>query len=254
MSQEFDFPTYLMHHVSNSQEWKLPFLPAIHLPEPLSLHGVMLFICCGILFLVFCVLYKKDDRVPSGLTNFLEMIVLFVRDNVAIPNLGKEDGLKFTPFLCTLFFFILTLNLMGLIPLFSTATSNFSVTAALALVTFSFMVFGAIKKNGLKGFCKGLAPSGVPGFVLPLIVIIEILGLFIKPFALTVRLFANLLAGHIAIIAILGIITMFGAAAMPLLSVVLFIYGLEIMVAFIQSYIFTLLSAIFIGQMYHPEH
>ena len=253
---DFDFQHHIMHHMQDSLEWTppLPFVHPIPLPPFLSLHALM--IIFGFLFVVilFCVLYKKKERVPTGISNFLEVFVVFIRDEIAIPSLGQNDGIRLTPLLCTFFFFILTLNLMGLIPIFATPTANINVTGALALITFCFMVFGAIYKNGLKGFFKSLIPSGIPVPVLFLLVPIEFLGLFIKTFALTVRLFANMLAGHVTIAALLGLIILLGYIALPIIFLALFIYLLEVLVVFIQAYIFTLLSAMFIGQTYHPEH
>lgn len=252
--KEFNLEEYIMHHVLNSQEWRLPFLPVIQLPEFLSLHGLMLLICAAILITLFCVLYNHKRDVPTGLTNLLESFVVFIRDEIAVSCLGKEDGRRMTPLFCTFFFFILSLNLMGLVPIFSTATANINVTAGLAFITLNFMIFGAIYKNGLRGFLSALTPSGVPVPILILLVPIEILGLFIKASALTIRLFANMLAGHIVIFALLGLIVVLGAVALPAIGMAVFIYLLEVLVAFLQAYIFTLLSAMFIGQMYHPHH
>ena len=188
------------------------------------------------------------------MTNLLEVIVVFVRDNISVPYLGEKDGMKLTPLFCTFFFLILVTNIMGLVPLFATATANINVTAALAILTFMMMVGGAIYKNGLWGFIKALVPSGIPGPILILVFPLEFLGLFIKPFTLMIRLFANMLAGHIVIISLLGIIVTFGFVALPAIFLALGIYILEILVAFLQAYIFTLLSAMFIGQLHHPEH
>ncbi len=252
-SETFSLDSYIMHHVLNSTEWHLPFLPTIYL-ETITLHGAMLFLAAFFLFIIFGVLYKKDKKVPSGLTNFFEVFIVFIRDEVVIPNFGKEDGRRMTPLFCTFFFFILTLNIMGLIPLFSTATANVNVTGALATITLGFMIFGCIAKNGLKGFLSAITPSGVPIPVLFILVPIEFIGLFIKAFALMIRLFANLMAGHIVIFALLGLVVVVGKAALPAIALALFIYLLEILVAFLQAYIFTLLSSMFIGQMYHPHH
>jgi F-type H+-transporting ATPase subunit a len=254
MNSGFDLSSYTIHHIANTTEWHLPFLPAIPLPQWLGVHGLMLLIGAGILITLFCVVYRKNDPVPTGWTNALEAFVVFVRDDIAIANLGEEDGRKFTPLFCGYFSFILILNLMGLIPVFSTATANINVTAALALITFSFMTVGAIKKNGIGGFVKAFIPSGVPWPILLLLVPLEFLGLFIKTFALTVRLFANMLAGHIVIVSFLGTVVLLGAFGSPMAVLALLIYMLEVLVAFLQAYVFTLLSAIFIGQMYYPEH
>lgn len=246
---------YVRHHTMvNGHEWHLPFLH-IPLPEPLSLHAVMLILCTVFLFLIFGVLYRKRDDVPRGLTNLLESFILFVRDEVAISNMGQVDGRRFTPMLCSLFFFILGLNMMGLIPLFSTATANISVTAGLATVTLMFMIGGGIVRNGVRGFIKSFMPSGVPWPILIILFPIEIIGMFIKPFALTIRLFANMLAGHIVLFSLIGLAVMFGViGAIPGIAMAVAIYFLEIFIAFLQAFIFTVLSAMFIGSFLHPEH
>lgn len=254
-SEPFPLGEFLVHHVQNSQEWKLPFLPPIHLPEPLSVHAVMVMLTAALLIVLFCLVYRKKDPVPRGVTNFLEMMVLFIRDEICIPALGEEDGRKMTPLFCTFFFFILGMNLLGMIPLFSTATANFNVTGALAAVTLVLMIFGTILKNGLGGFVKALVPGGVPWPVLIILIPLEFLGLFFKPMALMIRLFANMLAGHIIIFSLLGLIVLLGYFMLPfMLPMALAISVMEFFVAFLQAYIFTLLSAVFIGQMYHPHH
>jgi len=248
------FQHFLQHHVMDGTEWHLPFLH-ISLPSFLTLHSVMLILAVVFLYLLFGVFFKKGQRVPTGLTNFLESFVVFIRDEIAIANLGERDGRKFAPFFCSLFFFILMLNFMGLIPLFSTATSNIAVTTALSLVILGFIIIGGIARNGFIGYLKSFAPPGIPGPVLVILVPIEILGVFIKAFALTVRLFANMLAGHIVLFSLLGMILLFGVfVAPPVVLMATGIYLLEIFVALLQAYIFTLLAAMFIGTSLHPEH
>ncbi len=247
---------YILHHVTNNyQEWHLPF--GIHVPfsGPMSLHAAMLLICSLGMILLFCVIYEKNLRVPTGITNLLEVMIIFVRDEICVTSFGQEDGRKMAPLFCTFFFFILGLNLMGLIPLFSTATANVNVTGGLAFITLMVMIFGAIYKNGLIGFVKAFIPHGVPFPVLIILVPIEFAGMFIKAFALMIRLFANMLAGHIVIFSLLGLIVIIGyVAALPAVVLALVIYILEILVAFLQAYIFTLLSAMFVGMIHHPAH
>ena len=251
---KFEIDEYIMHHVLDSHEWHLPFLPPIHLPPFLSLHGLMLVICAVFLIFLFCVIYNQKSAVPRGMTNLLESLVVFIRDDIAIANLGEEDGKKMTPLFCTFFFLILSANLVGLIPHFSAATSNVNVTGSLAIVTLCFMTFGAIYRHGVIGFFKSFAPHGVPVPILFLLVPIEFLGLFIKAMALMIRLFANMLAGHIVIFTLLGLVVLFGVIALPAIALAISIGLLEVFVALLQAYIFTLLSAVFIGQMYHPQH
>ena len=255
----FQLDDYAMHHVMNSQEWHIPFLGSVKLPSFLTLHGFMIVLWSIILIFLFCFLYKKNERVPRGITNFLEMFIVFIRDEISIASLGKDDGRKMTPLLCTFFFFILGLNLLGLIPLFATATANINVTGALALITLSVMVFGAIYKNGFLQFLKSFVPSGVPFPILIILVPIEFLSLFIKAFALMIRLFATMLSGHLVILSILGLVGVLGVGflgliALPSIVLAVFVSLIEVFIAFLQAYIFTLLSALFIGQLYHPQH
>ncbi len=253
-SHTFDLEQYILHHVQNSGEWQLPFFGPIPLPEFLSLHSLMILIWAMGLLIIFCFLYKKNQIIPTGLTNLLESFIIFIRDDIAITCLGKEDGRRMTPLFCTFFFFILGLNLMGLIPLFSTATANISVTGALASITLGFMIFGSIYRNGLLGFLKSFVPSGIPLPILIILVPIEFLGIFIKAFALMIRLFANMLAGHIIIVAMVGLVGLLGYIALPTVALAVFISLLEVLIAFIQTYIFTFLSAMFMGMTFHPQH
>ena len=244
---------FVQHHVSDSHTITLPYAH-LELPLFLSLHAFMLLLASGILIFLFGVLYRRGNAVPTGITNLLEMLVVFVRDEISVRYLGEKDGRKLAPLFCSFFFFILTLNLLGLVPGFASATGNLSVTCTLALVTFCFMVFGAIIKVGLCGFIKGLVPSGVPLPLALLIFPLEVVSVAIKTGALMIRLFANMLAGHMALFLLVGMLVIFGAWALPVMLMVLFVYILELFVAVLQAYIFTLLSAIFIGQRYHPEH
>ena len=246
--------SFVMHHVVDSHAWTL--FPRLHVPLPglLSAHGLMVILCAALLLLLFGVCYRKQDAVPRGLTNLLEFFVVFIRDQICVEFLGRDDGRKMTPLFCSFFFFILTMNLLGLVPCFQTATSNVNVTGALAVITFGFMIFGAIYRNGVAAFCHGFVPPGVPWPLLLIVVPIEVIGLFIKAFALMIRLFANMLAGHIVVFSLLGLVVIFGYVAIPTVLMGVFIDILEVFVAFFQAYIFTLLSAVFIGQRYHPAH
>lgn len=214
-------------------------------------HVMMLMIGSAILVLLFVIgtRRKRADLVPSGrLPNALEMLVLFVRDELAIKNIGPEEGPRYTGFLLTVFFFILALNFLGLFPWMATATANLGVTLSLAAITFLLTQVAAIRAAGVGGYLKHLT-GGVHWLLWPIMIPVEVLGLFTKPFALTIRLFANMLAGHVVIFFLLGLIFIMGSVAWAAISVpfAFAIYLLEIFVAFVQAYIFTMLSALFIG-------
>ncbi len=256
---------WIMHHVLDSKYLDFePFfkiyLPEIHLfgiDFSITKHVVFLWIAAAILLVIFHFVGKqyKKSFLPKGLANTMEMLVIFVRDEIAKPTIGKGYE-KFLPYLLTVFFFILVCNFLGLIPYGATATSNISITAALAIMSFFVIQAGGIIKNGPIGYFKGLIPGGVPGWLLPIMFVVEILGLFTKPFALAVRLFANLTAGHIVIYALIGLIFILQTFFVAPVSVAfaLFIYLLEILVALIQAYIFTMLSSLFIGMAVHQDH
>jgi F-type H+-transporting ATPase subunit a len=222
-------------------------------------HVVMMWIAALLLVVVVLVAVRGRKLVPHGLYNFVEVLVAFVRNEIAIPNMGAENADRFVPYLTTAFFFILFMNLLGLLPWAATPTGNLSVTMMMAGFTFVITQAAAIRQMGLKGFLAHLT-GGVGKslwWLWPVMVPVEILGLFTKPFALTVRLFANMIAGHFVILALLGLIFVispwvaFGAVPMAL-----GIFLLEIFVALVQAYIFTMLSALFIGAGLesHGEH
>jgi F-type H+-transporting ATPase subunit a len=245
---------FIMHHVKDSNGMMLFPGVSISFPEHVSMHGLMMVLSAFIVLVTFGFIYRKKAEVPSGFTNLLEAFVSFIRDDIAIAYLGPNDGRKMAPLFCSFFFFIMTMNLVGLIPGLGAATSNIWVTGALATITFFFMVFGAIYRTGLLGFFKGFIPPGIPWWVLILLLPIELLGLLIKTGALAIRLAANMLAGHMVLFNLVGLVIIFGYLASPSLLIALGIYLLEVFIALLQAYIFTLLSAIFIGQRYHPEH
>jgi len=259
-----DVSEFVIHHVVNSGSWHpmpgvgIPLGGELHLfgvNLGLSLHSLMLIFAAGIVFLLFGVLYKKNSRqAPSGITNLLEPLVVFVRDEICINYMGEADGKKLAPFFLNFGALVLVMNLMGLIPMFATATANISVTMGLSLITLTMMVTGGIVKNGFVGFLRYFLPPGVPKLVYVILFPIELMGLFIKPFALTIRLFANMLGGHIVIFSLLGLIISFGWFGIPSLALALFVCFLELLVAFIQAFIFTMLSAMFVGDMMHPSH
>ena len=236
----------------------VPGLGAGCLDLSLTKHTVIMFVSAAVLILLMLLLpnRKKNKLVPTGTAeNVIEMLVLFVRDELAIKNIGKEWGPKYTPYLITMFFFILTMNLMGLLPWSATATSNLAVTAGLAICTFLVTQFAAIRAAGLKAYLAHLT-GGVHPALWVVMIPVEVLGLFTKPFALTVRLFANMLAGHIVIFFLLGLIFILKSVVVAAVSVpfAMAMYFLELFVSAVQAYIFTMLSALFIGMGVATAH
>jgi F-type H+-transporting ATPase subunit a len=208
------------------------------------------------LFLSLARSYKKTGiGPPKGLQSFLEPVILFVRDDIAIPNIGHKYE-KYMPYLLTAFFFILINNLMGLIPFpppfGANVTGNIAITFLLAFCTFIITQLSGNKSHWRHVF----ATPGVPFWLLPIMIPVEIIGLFSKPFALMIRLFANMLAGHIVILSLICLIFIFNSLALAPVSIlfVIFMDFLELLVAFLQAYIFTLLSALFISMAVQENH
>lgn len=204
-----------------------------------------------LMFLGLAKHYKKSKAAPKGFKNILETLVIFVRDEIAIPQIGEKKYLKFMPFLLTVFFFIWLSNLLGLLPGAANVTGNISVTIALGLFTLVLILVNANKDYWQHVFWM----PGIPTPVKPILAVVEILGVFTKPIALMIRLFANITAGHIIILSLIGLIFILETAGVAAISVpfALFITVLELLVAFLQAFIFTMLSALFIG-MAVQEH
>jgi F-type H+-transporting ATPase subunit a len=235
----------------------------------LSMTAKRFFMLLASLFVVLLVWSagrkSKKALVPKGAHNLVETIVVYVRDEIVYPNIEKKWADKFMSYFLTIFFFIFAINVFGLVPMTKTATGAVGVTLALALCTFVLTQFAGIRTMGLSAYLKhftgGLHEMDIP-LVMKIILIcimvpIEFVGLFTKPFALTVRLFANMTAGHIVIGALIGLALLFQsivagfAVSVPF---AIFIYLLEILVAALQAFIFTILSALFVGMMVHEHH
>jgi len=296
-AEKFDAGEVIIHHVANSPIGE----PLIHLPRILGIdfsvtkHVLMLWLVAATIFLVVTWMvrrYVKQDRlIPTGAMNGLEAMVEFVRDEIVQPNVGKKWVGTWAPLILTLFFFILGANAIGLIPVFdviglvdhyvlqtgehsfikqllhggTTATANFNVTAALATVTFGAIILAGSLAHGFVKHWVNLVPHGLAWPIYILLIPIEVMGMFVRPFALTMRLAANMTGGHIAILAILSFVflftEMFGTAlagigvgfavSVPLAAL---ISMLEIIVVLVQAYVFTLLTAVFIGMAIHVHH
>ena len=286
----------IIHHVSNSDISH----PIIQLPKLFGIdfsvtkHVFMLWIVAVIVsivvvFPVRAYLYSNGKKKSKWVT-FIEYIVEFVKDTISSPNVGPNWVMTWTPLFLTFFFFILFANGIGMIPIFDTiglldrfllktdshstinnmlhggvtATGNFNVTAGLAVVTFFSIIIAGVKKHGFIKHWKNLVPHGLAWPVYIILIPIELMGLFVKPFALTMRLAANMTGGHIAILALLSLMAiigeMFASAsvgigvgfiAVPMAAA---IYGLEIIVILVQAYVFTLLTAVFVGMAINVHH
>ncbi len=264
-SGDFDMAEVLTHHMVNSQELELPW-GTVHLPTldifgyqlPVTKHAVMMWVASLLALITLGWIARRARLVPGKAQSFLEMVVLFIRDEVAIKNMGEEDGRRWTPFLLTTFFFILFCNVLGMVPFGGSATGNISVTGAMAGLTLVLIHGSGVARFGIIGHLKNYLPPGLSGWLFPitaLLFVIEVMGTLFKSFALCMRLFANMIAGHMIVLSFLGLIFVIGAVFVPISVVLaLFIGLLELLVIPLQAYIFTMLTSLFIGMSLHPEH
>ena len=279
----FDLGEMLSHHILNSSEIELPFRDPVHLPQwdPIQIGGMaidmspskhsVLIVLAAVLTAIFAIVAARTiskravNDAPSGFANGMEALVVFFRDEVCKANIGHGYQ-RFTPLILTFFFFILMMNLLGLIPYGGSATGSITVTASLALITFLVVEIAGFFKLGPVGYAKTIffVPPGIEGpmkYLLLLVMVpVEFLGKLTKPFALAIRLFANMTAGHMLIFSLLGLIFVFANMAVAKWFVAGASFGmvsaimmLELLVALVQAYIFAMLSAVFIGLMQH-EH
>ncbi len=214
-----------------------------------------MFLSAFLLILIFLSVGKsyteRRGKAPKGLQGAMEVIILFIRDEVVKPNIGPKYG-KYLPYMLTLFFFVLINNLLGLLPGAANVTGNIAITMVLALITFIIVHINSNKHYWL----HLVKPTGVPAALLPIMIPVEFVGVLMKPFSLMVRLFANITAGHIILLSLFGLIFIFKSFAIaPVISAfALFMNFIEIMVAFIQAFIFTLLSSMYIGSAIEDNH
>ena len=289
----------IIHHVSNSDISH----PIIHLPTlyginfSVTKHVFMLWlvtILIGIAVIIPVRRFLAGGRpVPTGWMNALETIVQFIRDSIVKPNVGPKWVMTWTPLVLTFFFFILFANGIGMIPIFDvlgafnrfllgvpasdshnvvngilhggvTVTGNFNVTAGLATITFFSIIIAGALAHGFLNHWKNLVPHGLAWPVYIILIPIEIMGLFVKPFALTMRLAANMTGGHIALLALLSLMAIFGemfhstaaglGVAFVAIPIAVAISALEIIVVLVQAYVFTLLTAVFVGMAINVHH
>ncbi len=252
-----DVAEIISHHILD-HDWGVT-LAGFRLP--ITTHTVTLFAVSVVLFLgLYWISLRRQSRRGRLLTTLMEEYVVFIRDGLVLPNMGQE-GKRFLPYFCTLFLFVLFCALAGLVPNMKTATSNISVTAALALCSGGLILYCGLKFHGFVGFLKGFIPSGTPGWLVPLIFPLEVVSLIIKVCVLAIRLFANMLSGHMVLICLLLIVFVVGqmhiaagaGALLPAMGLELFMTCLEILVAFLQAYVFTLLTTIFAGSVIHTH-
>jgi F-type H+-transporting ATPase subunit a len=296
-AEKFNAGEVIIHHVSNSalNDALLPLPKVFGIDFSVTKHVFMLWLVAFTVFAVVTWLvrrYLKQDRlIPTGGMNALEAVVVFVRDEIVQPNVGKKWVSTWAPLILTFFIFILGANAIGLIPLFdvlglldawvfhtgehsfikqllhggTTATANFNVTAALATITFGAIIVAGSRAHGFVKHWKNIVPHGLHPLIYVILIPIEVIGLFVRPFALTMRLAANMTGGHIAILAILSFVflftEMFGRASAGIgvglavsLPLAVGISALEIIVVLVQAYVFTLLTAVFIGMAIHVHH
>ena len=289
----------IIHHVSNSDISH----PIIHLPTisgidfSVTKHVLMLWLVSflvGVAVIVPVRRFLSGDRsVPTGWMNALEITIQYIRDSIVKPNVGPKWVMTWTPLVLTFFFFILFANGIGMIPIFDvlgafnrfilnvpasdshnfingilhggvTATGNFNVTAGLATITFFSIIIAGTMAHGFINHWKNLAPPGLPWPVYIILIPIEVMGLFVKPFALTMRLAANMTGGHIALLALLSLMPIFGemfhstvagfGVAFVSVPIAVAISALEIIVVLVQAYVFTLLTAVFVGMAINVHH
>jgi F-type H+-transporting ATPase subunit a len=297
VAEKFNAGKTIIEHVSNSGHDH----PLIHLPSVLGIdfsvtkHVLMLWLVAAFVFIVVTWTvrrYLKQDRaLPTGFMNALEAVVEFVRDAIVQPNVGRTWVNVWTPLILTLFIFILCANAIGLIPIFetlglldhfvlhtaedsflkhvmhggTTSTANFNVTAALATITFFAIIVAGSRAHGAIKHWVNMVPHGLAWPLYIILIPIEVMGMFVRPFALTMRLAANMTGGHIAILAILSFVFLFtemagraivgiGVGAVVSVPLAVGISGLEIIVVLVQAYVFALLSAVFIGMAIHVHH
>ena len=266
-AESFNVGEHIMHHILDANYIEVPFT-SIHIPLPhiqiagydfsITRNVVMMWIASAIVLTLFISAARRTRRaaVPSGMPNALEAMVLYVRNEIARKTIDPHYADRYVGYLLTAFFFILACNLLGMIPGLSTPTSSISVTATLAAFTFLISQGGGIRNYGVLGHFKNLVPHGLPVAILPVILVVEIISMLARPFALAIRLFANMTAGHVVIISLISLIFVLKSVFVAGMSVpfALFVYTLEILVAFLQAFIFTMLSSLFIGLAVHPSH
>ena len=244
-----DVSEALFDHVLNGRKLDLfPFVPEITLPFGMTMHQFMLLLAVSLIIFLYMMFSLKETFKPGKFQIGLEALVLYVRDEIVYPVMGEEKGRKWISFFSSLFIFLLTVNLLGLIPALKTATGNINVTAAMALIVLVLTFAVGFREIGLIKFFKNLFPEGTALPVGLFVAFLEFISIFTKSMVLALRLFANMFAGHLAILSFLVLLfiisPLFGFVSVPF---ALFTYVLEVLIGLLQALVFTLLSCIFIS-------
>jgi F-type H+-transporting ATPase subunit a len=247
-----NFIHVLEHHIPDQPLLTLFTLGGITVS--LTKHMVIMWIAATLLVISLPLMARSWPLVAAGPRGALEVFVVFMRDDIVIPCLGLE-GRSFTPYFLTLFFFILFNNLMGFFPGSATPTGNVSITAGLAICAFFLIIISGIRKHGGWHYLKSFMPEGVPLWLAPMIFPLEVLAVFTRAFALCIRLFANMMAGHIVILAFLclSFLLQFLWVSVITVPMAVMLSVLELFICFLQAYIFTLLTAVFVGASLNPH-
>jgi F-type H+-transporting ATPase subunit a len=251
--EALDFSELISHHLAD-HALHVPALGGLHLTKHMLVQAIAALLTAAAVF------YAANSR--GGLRTAIDGLVIFIRKDIAYPAMGEEDGDAYLPFLLTLFLFIFFQNVLGLFPGSATPTGNISVTATLSMCTFLLIHVAGMWRHGVVHHWKNMIPHGVPWPMVPLVFAIEVMGYVTKSLALCIRLFANMTAGHLVILLFLGLILLFGQSnpwtglvVAPIsVGLALGLYALELLVALIQAYVFTMLTAIFVGGALHPAH
>lgn len=249
-----NFSELIVHHLADTPLWGTGILA-------LTKHALMILIAGGLVSVLALGAAWGRGRTGRFLRAVVETLRDFLWTDVVKPAMG-DHGRRFMPYFLTLFLMILVMNLLGLVPFGASATGNISVTAALSLTTFALIQLSGIREHGFLHHFGNMIPHGVPLPLRPFIFLLEFSGYFTKALALCIRLFANMTAGHIVILVFMGLILLFGQSSVAvgltvapvLVLLTVAIYGLELIVALVQAYVFTMLTAIFVGGAVHPEH
>lgn len=257
-----NFESILAHHLVDHKTSHKVVATVAGLPVDMGLSPLIrtMWIACAVAIVALTFAARSQSNLARVMRSLFEPLALFVRDEILEPIFGHHAHF-YLPYFLTLFFFLLTCNLLGLVPHMGGATANPWVTAGMAICTFGLIQFAGIKEQGLVSYVVHIVPGGVPLVLWPVLFVIEVFGMFAKCISLCIRLFANMLAGHVVSLAFLCMIFIFSemhkaagvGMILPSVGLALFIYTMDVLVSFLQAYIFTFLTALFVGGAVHPH-